>query len=108
MSSSTVKGILRGFRYISQIFDNEKEKEIQIGNPTDVKHVAHIGWDGPSVNTPSWMNEFKSSPGFTSAPLNLNGELQNIGQNDSVKWVSEGIYYFIFHTSLMCEVTFKT
>ncbi|OIW21438.1 hypothetical protein TanjilG_03538 [Lupinus angustifolius] len=55
MSSSTVKGILRGFRYISQIFDNEKEKEIQIGNPTDVKHVAHIGWDGPSVNTPSWV-----------------------------------------------------
>lgn len=28
---------------------------MQIGNPTDVKHVAHIGWDGPSVNTPSWV-----------------------------------------------------
>ncbi|KAL0548120.1 hypothetical protein IC582_012565 [Cucumis melo] len=38
---------------------------MQIGLPTDVKHVAHIGWDGPSGNqnnTPSWMNEFKSSP----------------------------------------------
>ena len=30
---------------------------MQIGLPTDVKHVAHIGWDGPSVNSaPSWVN----------------------------------------------------
>lgn len=28
---------------------------MQIGYPTDVKHVAHIGWDGPSVNPPSWV-----------------------------------------------------
>ncbi|CAL0316855.1 unnamed protein product [Lupinus luteus] len=39
------------------------------------------------------MNEFKSSPEFASAPLNLNGEHQNIRQDriqdDSVKWVSE-------------------
>ncbi|OIW01676.1 hypothetical protein TanjilG_19784 [Lupinus angustifolius] len=35
------------------------------------------------------MNEFKSSPQFASAPLNLNGESQNIGQDNSVKWVSE-------------------
>lgn len=37
--------------------ESEKEEEIQIGNPTDVKHVAHIGWDGPSANAtaPSWV-----------------------------------------------------
>lgn len=35
--------------------DNEKEEEMQIGYPTDVKHVAHIGADGPSANTPSWV-----------------------------------------------------
>lgn len=35
--------------------ENEKEQDIQIGYPTDVKHVAHIGWDGPSVNSPSWV-----------------------------------------------------
>lgn len=35
--------------------ENEKEPEMQIGFPTDVKHVAHIGWDGPSVNSPSWV-----------------------------------------------------
>uniref|UniRef100_A0A803Q0V7 CRIB domain-containing protein n=1 Tax=Cannabis sativa TaxID=3483 RepID=A0A803Q0V7_CANSA len=35
---------------------DEKEEEIQIGFPTDVKHVAHIGWDGPSSNNgPSWL-----------------------------------------------------
>ncbi|KAF2294918.1 hypothetical protein GH714_027013 [Hevea brasiliensis] len=61
--------------------DNEKEPEMQIGYPTDVKHVAHIGWDGPSVNSPSWMNEFKAAPGLSSAS---NGDA-----NDEIKWVSE-------------------
>ncbi|OIW07204.1 hypothetical protein TanjilG_17752 [Lupinus angustifolius] len=56
--STKVKGIFKGFKYISQIFD-EKEDEIQIGFPTDVKHVAHIGSDDPSANAPSWMNEYK-------------------------------------------------
>ncbi|KAG4174610.1 hypothetical protein ERO13_A11G132000v2 [Gossypium hirsutum] len=61
-SNNKMKGLLKGLRYISEIFENEKEPEMQIGLPTDVKHVAHIGWDGPSsVNSaPSWMNEFKS------------------------------------------------
>ncbi|ESR57036.1 hypothetical protein CICLE_v10023759mg [Citrus x clementina] len=61
MSNNKMKGLLKGLRYISHIFENEKEPEMQIGFPTDVKHVAHIGWDGPSVNSPSWMNEFKAS-----------------------------------------------
>lgn len=47
--------------------DNEKEAEMQIGHPTDVKHVAHIGWDGPSVNSPSWVRFFK----FTFYSLNF-------------------------------------
>lgn len=32
-----------------------KEREMEIGFPTDVKHVAHIGWDGPSDSAPSWV-----------------------------------------------------
>ena len=32
-----------------------KEREMEIGHPTDVKHVAHIGWDGPNGTTPSWV-----------------------------------------------------
>uniref|UniRef100_A0A1D1YP30 CRIB domain-containing protein n=1 Tax=Anthurium amnicola TaxID=1678845 RepID=A0A1D1YP30_9ARAE len=59
--TTKMKGLLKGLRYISQIFDT-KEQEMQIGYPTDVRHVAHIGWDGPSVNPPSWMNEFRSVP----------------------------------------------
>nr|KYP62439.1 hypothetical protein KK1_016972 [Cajanus cajan] len=56
-NNNKVKGILKGLRFISQIFDNEDKEEIQIGHPTDVKHVAHIGWDGhgPSDNNPSWV-----------------------------------------------------
>ena len=58
--ATTMKGLLKGLRYITQIFeDEEKEEEMQIGFPTDVKHVAHIGSDGPAANTPSWMNDFK-------------------------------------------------
>ncbi|KAJ0690289.1 putative CRIB domain-containing protein [Helianthus annuus] len=68
-----MKGLLKGLRYISEIFeaDNDKEPEIQIGAPTDVKHVAHIGCDGPSSNAPSWMNDFQGSSdnGGTSGTL---------------------------------------
>uniref|UniRef100_A0A7N0TBZ8 CRIB domain-containing protein n=1 Tax=Kalanchoe fedtschenkoi TaxID=63787 RepID=A0A7N0TBZ8_KALFE len=55
--ATKMKGLLKGLRYISQIFDEEKEQEMQIGFPTDVKHVAHIGWDGPAMNSPSWIIE---------------------------------------------------
>ncbi|XP_062147872.1 CRIB domain-containing protein RIC7 [Alnus glutinosa] len=88
MSNTKMKGLLKGLRYISQIFDNDKEPEMQIGYPTDVKHVAHIGWDGPSVNSPSWMNEFKSPPGYSSVPINLPGEVKE-DNGDQAKWHSE-------------------
>ncbi|KAG2727861.1 hypothetical protein I3843_01G174300 [Carya illinoinensis] len=71
--ATKVKGLLKGLRYISQIFD-EKEQDMQIGYPTDVKHVAHIGWDGPSANTPSWMREFESSREVSSRSLDAFGE----------------------------------
>ncbi|CAH2071656.1 unnamed protein product [Thlaspi arvense] len=55
-----MKGIYKGFKCISQIFAVEKESdEIEIGFPTDVKHVAHIGWEGSSGSAPGWMSEFK-------------------------------------------------
>ncbi|XP_020263793.1 CRIB domain-containing protein RIC6-like [Asparagus officinalis] len=58
-----VKGGLRkGLKYISNIFEQEKEQEMVIGHPTDVKHVAHIGFDGPAVNNPTWMTEYHSAP----------------------------------------------
>ncbi|CAN8315938.1 unnamed protein product [Cochlearia groenlandica] len=55
--ATTMKGLLKGLRYITQIFD--EEQEMQIGFPTDVKHVAHIGSDGPATDMSSWMSDFK-------------------------------------------------
>ncbi|GFZ17682.1 ROP-interactive CRIB motif-containing protein 6 [Actinidia rufa] len=81
-----MKGLLKGLRYITQKFDDDKESEMEIGYPTDVKHVAHIGWDGPSVDSPSWMKEFTSPHGFQSAPLSANGEPK---ENPEIKWVSQ-------------------
>ncbi|XP_031263930.1 CRIB domain-containing protein RIC10-like [Pistacia vera] len=61
-----MKGIYKSFKYISQIFV-VKEREMEIGYPTDVKHVAHIGWDGQSGTAPSWMNDFKTAPDFSTS-----------------------------------------
>ncbi|KAJ7979833.1 CRIB domain containing protein [Quillaja saponaria] len=76
--ANKVKGLLKGIRYISQIFD-EKEQEMQIGHPTDVKHVAHIGWDGPSATTPTWINGFTSSLELASRPFNSIETLEGSG-----------------------------
>ncbi|KAF5742189.1 hypothetical protein HS088_TW09G00231 [Tripterygium wilfordii] len=64
--ATKIKGIYKGFKFISQIFV-VKDREMEIGYPTDVKHVAHIGWDGPSGSAPSWMNDFNSAPDFSTS-----------------------------------------
>ncbi|RDX94336.1 CRIB domain-containing protein RIC7, partial [Mucuna pruriens] len=87
-NNSKVKSLLKGLRFISQLFDkDEKEAEFHIGHPTDVKHVAHIGWDGhgPSENNPSWMSEYKSVPGISTAPLDHNGDILNKEPENSVQ-----------------------
>uniref|UniRef100_A0A5B7AAL0 Putative CRIB domain-containing protein RIC7-like n=1 Tax=Davidia involucrata TaxID=16924 RepID=A0A5B7AAL0_DAVIN len=78
-----MKGLIKGLRYISQIFDNEKEEEMQIGYPTDVKHVAHIGWDGPSANSPSWLNEFKITSEPSPGELNSAGEVNSAAKSST-------------------------
>ncbi|KAI3800309.1 hypothetical protein L1987_28396 [Smallanthus sonchifolius] len=67
-----IKGVFKGFKFISHIFVM-KEREMEIGYPTDVKHLAHIGWDGSSGNAPSWMNEFKIAPDFASTSIGNSG-----------------------------------
>ncbi|KAK4804679.1 hypothetical protein SAY86_004496 [Trapa natans] len=64
--ATKIKGFYKGIKHITHIFV-VKETEIEIGCPTDVKHVAHIGWDGPSGSGPTWMNEFKAAPEFSSS-----------------------------------------
>ncbi|KAH9325790.1 hypothetical protein KI387_005968, partial [Taxus chinensis] len=68
--------------YLSRLFVF-KEYEMQIGYPTDVKHVAHIGWDGPSVNGPSLMDELRPAPDFSSAPLS------DFGQPRDPSWIHD-------------------
>ncbi|XP_022979092.1 CRIB domain-containing protein RIC10-like isoform X2 [Cucurbita maxima] len=58
--SSKLKGIYKSFKFVTHIFAM-KDREMEIGYPTDVKHVSHIGLDNssPSGSTPSWIKEFK-------------------------------------------------
>jgi P21-Rho-binding domain len=55
--------VVKSFRnFSSQLFqvyeEEEEEMEMEIGLPTDVQHVAHIGWDNIANNnfTQKWMN----------------------------------------------------
>jgi hypothetical protein len=64
-----VARLLRGFKNLSQIFavydeddDEEEEREMVIGLPTDVKHVAHIGWDGSTSTTTSLRSWNRAAP----------------------------------------------
>ncbi|XP_059623958.1 CRIB domain-containing protein RIC10-like isoform X2 [Cornus florida] len=82
-----IKGICKGFKYISQIFV-VKEREMEIGYPTDVKHVAHIGWDGHSGSAPSWMNEFRTDPDFATTSIGNVNETRGPGSALST-WSSQ-------------------
>ncbi|KAI3946589.1 hypothetical protein MKX01_014447 [Papaver californicum] len=52
-----IQRIIKSFKSFSQIFaykdeeeeDDDEDMEMEIGLPTDVKHVAHIGWDGSTT-----------------------------------------------------------
>ncbi|KAJ3679395.1 hypothetical protein LUZ60_017406 [Juncus effusus] len=74
-----MKGLVKGIKFISQMFVYKEAHEMQIGHPTDVQHVAHIGWDGETGNNPTWMNEFKASSDFQSG---------NFTQSRETSWAS--------------------
>ncbi|KAF5768164.1 putative CRIB domain-containing protein [Helianthus annuus] len=77
-----MKGLLRGLRCLfGNTGHHEKEPEIQIGAPTDVKHVAHIGCDGPSTPAPSWMNGYQS--GSEAQPGETNAGSKDLGGTNS-------------------------
>ncbi|KAL1096823.1 hypothetical protein V6Z11_D06G250100, partial [Gossypium hirsutum] len=67
LTATKIKRLYKKFKNISRIFA-VKEKKMEIGYPTDVKHVTHIGWDTPSHSTaPSSENEFNTrGSNFTS------------------------------------------
>ncbi|XP_074567681.1 uncharacterized protein LOC141824314 [Curcuma longa] len=60
-----MKGIFKGIRYIFV----QKEHEMEIGHPTDVKLIAHVGFVNAHGASPSWMNSYKTSRDFSSGSL---------------------------------------
>ncbi|KAL5997125.1 CRIB domain-containing protein [Asimina triloba] len=47
------------------MYEEEEIVEMEIGFPTDVKHVSHIGWDGSTTT----MNNMKSWDAFKPPEL---------------------------------------
>ncbi|XP_042405890.1 CRIB domain-containing protein RIC7-like [Zingiber officinale] len=91
MGTSVKKGILKPIRYISQMFD-QKEPELQIGFPTDVKHVAHIGSDGPNTSDPGWMKDYHSAPlNPTCGTPETDSAAANTWGSQGSDFLSEGI-----------------
>ncbi|EES04566.1 hypothetical protein BDA96_04G055600 [Sorghum bicolor] len=75
-----MKGIFKGLKIFSQMFVH-KEHEMEIGYPTDVKHVAHIGL-GTSDTSPSWMAEFKGTDDLSA------GSVSTAAQSRQTSWAS--------------------
>ncbi|XXG41502.1 hypothetical protein AAC387_Pa01g1947 [Persea americana] len=71
--SASLQRMTKSFKNFSHLFvykeEDMEEVEMEIGFPTDVKHVTHIGWDGPTTTTTmmkGW-DEFKA-PDLVSLP----------------------------------------
>ncbi|PKU75424.1 CRIB domain-containing protein RIC4 [Dendrobium catenatum] len=66
--SAGIHKLAKGFKNLSNLFsvykdnDEEDEAEMDIGYPTDVQHVAHIGWDG--FNNVGGMKGWEKAPEF--------------------------------------------
>ncbi|XP_009768043.1 CRIB domain-containing protein RIC4-like [Nicotiana tabacum] len=75
--SQGVHSLKRSFKGFSQLFVykeeiEEMEMEMKIGNPTDVKHVTHIGYDGSTkiINpVKGWDNS--KAPELLSFPSSI-------------------------------------
>lgn len=67
--------VIKGFKSLSYLFqsyredddDDEEEMEMEIGFPTDVQHVAHIGWDGFNSGG-TGMKSWNKGPELLSLP----------------------------------------
>ncbi|CAL5347839.1 unnamed protein product [Camellia sinensis] len=84
--STGIHRLVKTFKSFSQLFDvpnpvnisnmlmndlvykEEMEMEMEIGFPTDVKHVTHIGWDGTTTTTNTTNNPMKGSWENLTAP----------------------------------------
>ncbi|XP_041010155.1 CRIB domain-containing protein RIC4-like [Juglans microcarpa x Juglans regia] len=68
-----IQRVFRSIKSFSQFFvykeeNEEMEKEMEIGYPTDVKHVTHIGLDGSTTTNPAKGWENLTAPEIISFP----------------------------------------
>ncbi|KAG6730968.1 hypothetical protein I3842_01G106200 [Carya illinoinensis] len=68
-----IQRVFRSIKSFSQLFvykeeNEEMEKEMEIGYPTDVKHVTHIGLDGSTTTNPAKGWENLTAPEIISFP----------------------------------------
>ncbi|XAR67418.1 hypothetical protein NMG60_11002174 [Bertholletia excelsa] len=72
--SNGINRLVKSFKSFSQLFVykeeeiEEMEVEMEIGFPTDVKHVTHIGWDGTATTNPIKGWENLTTPEILSFP----------------------------------------
>ncbi|THU43957.1 hypothetical protein C4D60_Mb02t02330 [Musa balbisiana] len=80
--SAGFQKLIRSFKSLPQLFavyDDEEEEEeeevvMEIGFPTDVQHVAHVGWDGfHGVSAMNWVKgpEFLPLPSLSMRQLEV-------------------------------------
>ncbi|KAJ1260441.1 hypothetical protein BS78_10G232700 [Paspalum vaginatum] len=89
-----IKGIFKGLKIIAQIFtmhreeeEEEEEREIEIGYPTDVRHVSHVGL-GSSDSCPSWMIEFRGVEEAAAEGEEASIALSSAAQSRLAPWAS--------------------
>ncbi|KAL2941512.1 CRIB domain-containing protein RIC4 [Bienertia sinuspersici] len=98
--STGVNRLVKGFKSLSQLFIYEDEMEglgmnMEIGCPTDVKHVAHIGWDNLANADPlmGWDNlitttELLSPSSHSTSPAVSFKHFATAPENDPPTFVS--------------------
>ena len=68
--SAGIQKLIKSIKSLSQMFvykDEDEEVEMEIGLPTDVQHVGHIGWDG--FNSVDVMKSWEvQAPEFLTIP----------------------------------------
>ncbi|XP_043690884.1 CRIB domain-containing protein RIC4-like [Telopea speciosissima] len=69
--SSGLQRLIKSFKSFSHILvykDEVEEMDMEIGFPTDVKHVTHIGWDGSVTTNPLKVWDTLKAPEMISLP----------------------------------------
>ncbi|XP_078176449.1 CRIB domain-containing protein RIC10-like [Carex rostrata] len=102
--STKLKGVFKGLKLISQIFVvKESSNNIEIGHPTDVKHVAHIGWESPTgpSSSPSWLGDYSSTMGTPSNSRDVSRETSWTSQD--FEQSRDGSVYSLFSDTACSE-----